>query len=105
VLAERGMTYEGPNHAFCKRPEVDIARRAEAHMLRVADALGFSPAARTKIQVDDVPDWEDTDEYRAVFGEDRPRSRPPRRTRAKEDDPDGPEDVESEIETEEVESE
>ena len=92
VLAERGMTYEGPNHAFCKRPEVDIARRAEAHMVRVADALGFSPAARTRIQVDDPGESEqEREELAFLFGENKRAREQVGEDAETEDDPSGDE--------------
>jgi hypothetical protein len=53
IVDRDGATYLGPNGAICRRPEVMIAEKAQAHMLRASDSLGLSPSARSRITVDD----------------------------------------------------
>jgi P27 family predicted phage terminase small subunit len=83
VLDLQGATYTGPNGAVCRRPEVLIGEKAQAHMLKCSDALGFSPAARTRIQVDDSAqtEAERLEEAYCLGIVDRPARRPPRRRR------------------------
>jgi len=60
-------------------PEVSISQRERGLMNLYAQQLGLTPASRKKIGQEPQGNDQEAAEMRALFGEDRPRSRPPRR--------------------------
>jgi P27 family predicted phage terminase small subunit len=95
IVAQEGMTTPGPMGPDIAHPMLSVVAKQSETILRAADRLGMSPAARTRLTVGDLP--EGGSKFAGLFGGHQlrlvspptgPKAKP-RRTRPTSP-PDGP---------------